>query len=394
MKVIFIMYAFPNLDEGYNMYTTLVEEFICKGHEVTVVAPCNKPTRLSQEKGIEILRVCSIQSRNVSKLKKGLSTILLPYQFLNAIKKYYPIRTYDLIISATPPITFASVIEKIKQKYQSKFYLILRDIFPQNAVDLGYISPTGFTYHYFRKIEKKYYNLADYIGCMSEGNIDYITRHNPDIVKKDLHILRNFQKENKNEFVDLVDLRRRYNLLKEDFIVVFGGNLGKPQQLENVLELAKRTLEYTDVKFFLVGEGNEMEKLEKTIKKLNLTNIILQSSVSKSKYQDLLRICDVGLISLHKDFTIPNIPSKILDYMNIGVPILASLDKSTDFNEILEESQSGLWSFSGDHNGFKSNLDVLYKNKVLRKEMGRNGNEYFKQYLLPECAYKTIIERL
>ena len=107
MRVLFIMYAFPNLEEGFNMYTTLVEEFVKKGHDVTVLAPTKSSTSKSIESGIEILRVNSLPNRNVSKYLKGLSVLMLPFAYSNALNKFYPNKKYDLIISATPPLTFA-----------------------------------------------------------------------------------------------------------------------------------------------------------------------------------------------------------------------------------------------------------------------------------------------
>ena len=103
---------------------------------------------------------------------------------------------------------------------------------------------------------------------------------------------------------------------------------------------------------------------------------------------------DVGLISLHNNFTIPNIPSKALDYWNVGIPILGSLDKATDFGQILDETKTGFWAFSGEHEKLLQKLLILYENKKLRENMKTNGRKYFKNNLLPEIAYKTVIDNL
>ena len=186
-------------------------------------------------------------------------------------------------------------------------------------------------------------------------------------------------------------IREKYDL-GNNFIVVFGGNMGKPQQLENVLELAKRCNEHKNVRFLLLGEGVEMDKIARKVVEHNIENIIIRKSIKKEDYQDLISTCDLGLISLHRDFTIPNIPSKILDYLNVGIPVLASIDRCTDFDKVLIEAGAGLFSYAGDHDAFKQNFDTIYTNKTLREEMGRAGHRYFQQYLLPEQAYNTIME--
>lgn len=387
------MYAFPHLEKGFNMYTSLVEEFVRNNHEVCVLAPGNEKSGVVVEQGIEILRVGSLPAKNASKYLKGLSNILMPYFFHKEFNTYYSKRKFDLIISPTPPITFAGLISKIKKRNKAKFYLILRDIFPQNAVDLKYFRKNSLYNLYFRHVEKKYYKIADYIGCMSQGNIDYMAMHNPFIPVEKLHVFRNFQKIYMgNRQLNQV-LRKEFGL-GDNFIAVFGGNMGLPQQLENVLELAKRCLEYSDVRFLLLGEGYEMERISKKVIKEKFSNIIIRGSLPKSKYQDLLSLCDLGLISLHQDFTIPNIPSKILDYLNVGIPVLASIDRCTDFDKVLTETGAGFFSYAGDHESFKKNFDRLYKDKNLRKRMGEAGHLYYKSNLLPDQAYKTIIEQV
>lgn len=390
MKVIFLMFAFPDMNKSFNMYTTIVEEFVNHGHEVVVVAPGKDKTGIYLENNIEILRVNTLPIKNVPNVLKGISNILLPYQFKKAINKYYPNKSFDLIVAPTPPITLVDLAASLKNKYKSKFYLILRDIFPQNAVDLGFMKEGGILHRYFRKKEKKLYREADFIGCMSEGNIDYVKNHNPEVKTEKLHELSNFQKKYEGYGNDYSSLRTKYQL-EGKFVVVFGGNMGKPQQLENVLELAVRCSEYPDVLFLLLGEGVQMQKLAQTIQEQNISNIKIQGTIPKQEYQDLLSVCDVGLISLHKKFTIPNIPSKALDYFNVGVPVLASVDEATDFGNILKEADAGLWSIAEDAHSFKRNFDILYRDLDLRKKMGKNGRVYFEHKLIPSIAYETII---
>lgn len=393
MRVLFLMFAFPDMNKSFNMYTTIVEEFVNHGHEVVIVAPGNDKTGLYKENHIEVLRVNTLPIKNVPNVLKGISNLLLPYQFKKAINKFYPDINFDLIISPTPPITLVSLAEYFKKKNKAKFYLILRDIFPQNAIDLGFMKKNGFLHKFFRNKENKLYREADFIGCMSEGNINYIKKHNPEVQISKLHELRNFQKKYDGYGFNHQILREKYNL-QDKFVVVFGGNMGKPQQLENVLELALRCKEYKNVLFLLLGEGVQMQKLAQTIAMSNIDNIRIQGTIPKQEYQDLLSVCDVGLISLHKKFTIPNIPSKALDYFNVGIPVLASLDQATDFGFILENANAGLWSIAEDINSFKQNFDKLYHDTLLRNEMGKNGRVYFENYLLPEIAYETIIKEV
>jgi len=387
------MFSFPDMNYSFNMYTTLVQEFHNHGHEVVVVAPGNKKTGIYRENNIDVLRVNTLPLKNVLHYLKGVANLLLPYQYYYALKKFYPFFNCDLVITQTPPITLANLVYKIKKESGAQVYLILRDIFPQNAVDLGFLRKSSLLYKFFRAKEKRLYQISDHIGCMSEENIKYIAKHNPEVSFTKLHELKNFQIPFSGPRNSAEKLRGAYNLIGR-FVVVFGGNMGKPQQLENVLNLASSVEDYNDIVFLLIGEGVEMKRIAKAIKEKNLTNVIIKPSLPKKDYQDLLYTCDVGLISLHINFTIPNIPSKALDYFNVGIPILASLDYATDFGKIIEENKLGLWAYADQPKILKENLLKLYKNEELRREFGKNARNYFLRNLTPQIAYDTIIEKV
>jgi glycosyltransferase involved in cell wall biosynthesis len=394
MRVLFLMFAFPDMDESFNMYTAMVDMFYKNNHSITVVAPRSnlKKSAITTEKGIEILRVKTYPIKNVSNIRKGIANLLLPYQYQKEINKFYKDRKFDLIIIPTPPITLGSLAVKLKKKHNAQVYLILRDIFPQNAVDLGFMKNESFIHKLFKVKETELYKTADRIGCMSIANIDFL-KNNADVLEHKLHVLRNWQYLNTDEHIEIDTIREKYNLVNK-FVVVFGGNMGKPQQLENVIELALRCQENKEIVFILLGEGVMMEEIKLEVKVKDLQNIHIHASIPKLEYQSLIRSSDVGLISLHQDFTIPNIPSKALDYWNIGIPILGSLDNATDFGKILDETQTGLWAYSGEHKKLYENLMKLYKNNNLRVAMSENGRSYFQKYLTPETAYNTILEYL
>ena len=392
MKVLFLMFAFPDMNKSFNMFTTLVEEFVINKNEVVVIAPGRDVTGMRKENHIDVLRVKTLPIKNVSNYIKGISNLLLPFQFQNALNICYPNTKFDLIISSTPPITLAGLTAKLKRKHKAKFYLILRDIFPQNAVDLGFIREGSILHHFFRNKEKKLYQEADFIGCMSEGNVEYVLKHNPSLNRNKLHELKNFQKLYADFENDHSNLKKKFGI-EGKFVVVFGGNMGKPQQLENVLQLANSCQKYSDVLFLLLGEGIQAKKLAVKIKDMKVSNIRIQGTIPKQEYQDLLSVCDLGLISLHENFTIPNIPSKTLDYFNVGLPVLASIDKATDYSKVLKQAQAGLWSYAGDHEQLMENFEILYLNKNLRECMGINGRDYFKRFLTPDIAYQKILDQ-
>lgn len=142
------------------IYTDLARRFYDEGHEVYVMMPferrSGRKTVLFKEAGIHILGVQTLNVEKTNIIEKGLGQVMLEAQFKAALKKYLGHVRFDLILYSTPPITFAKVIEYAKrQNPQAVSYLMLKDIFPQNAVDLGLLKKNGLKGMLYRSFRKK-----------------------------------------------------------------------------------------------------------------------------------------------------------------------------------------------------------------------------------------------
>lgn len=395
-KVIYLSLRFPHVNKSSDLYFLLMDEFIKEGHDVLIVAPTQdrKSAELVVESGMKVLRVPTPQLFGKSKIVKGVSNLLLPVLFKRALKKHKILLDFDLIIIPTPPITLIDVALWIKKKSGGKLYLILRDIFPQNAVDLKLMSPNGLIHSYFKKKEIKLYKESDSIGCMSPANVTYIKKHNPFLEGSKLHLLPNWE----NPYVpedsnDENAIRKKYGL-ENKIVAIFGGNIGLPQKMENIINLAKNCQELEDLLFLIIGGGTEQNKVEEMIRSMNLKNVVFKEGLQKVEYTKILRLADIGLISLSEDFTIPNFPSKVNSYYALKKPVLASVDVHTDFGVIQEKINCGFWSEAGDTTAFKENLLKLYNSKALRVELGENGHDYMVKNLLPSHAYNSVIDNI
>ncbi len=390
MRVLFLLLYHPEPHESSNLYADLIDEFVKNEHEVTVVSAAREDqvSALKKEKGTEVLRVKTQKIFNVHPLLKGIATLRVPYQFKRAIKKHFSKRIFDLVVTPTPPITFVDVVSWLKKKYPLKSYLILRDIFPQNARDLGMMKDP-LLFSYFRKKEKKLYHYSDYIGCMSQENINYVIRHNPEVPVQKLMLLPNWQKTEPLSEKD-ESIKSQYGLAGK-YVAIFGGNIGEPQKIENIINLARAYLHNNHIIFLVMGTGARRKYLEQMAAHYALTNLVIKDAVPRQDYQKLVCSADVGLISLSEKFTIPNIPSKTLSYFNARIPVLAAIDASTDYGALLEKAGAGLWSLTGDMDKYKQNFDTLYNDSALRKQMGENGYAYLVKYLTASIACQTIL---
>ena len=173
--------------------------------------------------------------------------------------------------------------------------------------------------------------------------------------------------------------------------------MGKPQKLENILELAKKSLIDKTLKFLFVGKGTERNLLENKMKNEEISNIKFLDYIPREDYELITAACDIGLVSLDERFTIPNFPSKTTDYFKLELPILASLDScaAADYGKFLQdEVKGGLFALAGDTDELYSQLLKLKNNNELKIELGKNGRQYYENELGVDKAYETIMKQI
>lgn len=399
MNVLFIsISSLPHVSE-HGISLDLIHEFRRQGHNMYIICALekrdNQETYIAEEDGCKILRVKIGNNKRANIIEKGLTTVLLPKKYIAAIKKYYSDVKFDLVLYPTPPVTQVETVEYIKKRDGAKSYLLLKDIFPQNAVDIGMMSKSGikgFLYRHFRRTEKKLYKVSDYIGCMSQANVDYVIKHNPEVDPNKIEVCPN-SIEVIDKSVDeksRVEIRRKYGIPLDKKIFVYGGNLGKPQDIPFIIECMKASSSIEEAFFVIVGDGSEYGKLEEYVKSANQSNLRLMQRLPKEDYDTLVGACDVGLIFLDHRFTIPNFPSRLLGYMQAKIPVLAVTDPNTDIGKVIVDGGFGWWCESNNSKEFSEQIAKIID--VDKTKTGENGFNYLKSNYSSFSAYQRIVD--
>lgn len=394
MNILFLtlgqIYDFKQSD----IYTDLMECFVQHGHQVTIVSPyerrMGKKTEFYEADGAKFLVVKTLNIQKTNIIEKGLGTLLIGWQYKCAIKKYLGKEKIDLVTYSTPPITLASVVKYVKEKYGAKSYLQLKDIFPQNAVDIGMMKEESFICRFFRKKERELYNFSDYIGCMSPANVKYVLEHYPEVRKEKVGICPNAIALRSHPEINRDEIRQKYGLPLDRPVFLYGGNLGKPQGIDFLVSSLKSVMNRIDCHFLIVGSGTDANKVDEFIAQEKPTNISKISFLPKEDYYRVVASCDIGLIFLDHRFTIPNFPSRLLPYLEYKMPVICASDINTDIKDVIVDNKIGYWCESKD----TVNFDVCV-NKMLNtdyKAMGERGYEYLKAHYQVEQAYDAIIE--
>lgn len=403
MEVLFLTLSHIADVRVQGIYTDLMRKFRNEGHNVYVVTPrerrYGKSSELVECDGVKILGVKTLNIQKTNVVEKGIGTLLIEPQYKAAIKKYFSGIKFDLVLYSTPPITFTNVVKFVKKHNPNAVsYLLLKDIFPQNAVDIGMFGPKSLLYRLFRKKEINLYKVSDYIGCMSPANVKFVLEHNDFIDPSRVEVapnsieVENAEKSPEDVALERITIREKYKLPQDKPIFIYGGNLGKPQGIPFLIECLDSLKKRTDVHFVIAGDGTEFAKIQNWMNSAKPQNVSLFKRLPKDDYEMLARNCDVGLIFLDHRFTIPNYPSRILSYLSAKMPVIAATDPNTDIGSIAQENGYGFWCESNDVGAFCNCIDKMLASD--RVAMGYEGFKYLLNNYQEKNTYNVIVKHI
>ena len=391
MKILYLTLSKIDLQKQ-GIYADLINALRDAGHEVMLVQACEpkdtKETFISEEGGVRILRVLVGSLFGVNFIQKGINTVLIAPKCKAAIRKFLGTDRFDLVLYATPPITFAGVVRFAKKRYGCKSFLMLKDIFPQNAVDIGLFSDRSPICAYFRHQEKVLYDISDHIGCMSKKNREYLLAHHPELHENKVLIFPNTQKITRRE---REEAQREAN---GSMRFVFGVNFGRPHAIDFLIRAIEDSRKQDlNASFVFVGNGSEVSRVEQAAAKL--PNMEFVPFMPPEEYEQFMESCDVGIISLDYRFTIPNYPSRALGYMAMEKPILAATDPVTDIRELVtQEAKCGLWCSSDDVDGFIDCVRRFLDDPAFCRTCGTNGRKYLEAHFDVQTSVAKIEESM
>lgn len=340
-KVILIADAYPPLQSSAALQLRdLAVEFLKQGITPSVVIPdsgLNTRYMVEELEGVQVLRLRTLKYKSVGLVRRAFSEIMMPFMMALHFRSS-PLGEcrWDAIVWYSPTIFLGPFVYYIKLKNHCKSYLILRDIFPAWALDLGLIKK-GLTYYFFSMVEYFQYSVADCIGVQSLGNLNYFKKW-PSLASKKIEVLQNWlsPKSLSGCSISIANLP-----ISNRKIFVYAGNMGVAQGMEVVLDLAEALIARVDIGFLLIGQGSNKEALMQDANKRGLNNIVFADEISSKEIPSLYEQCHVGLIALDPRHKTHNIPGKFLSYLCSGLPVLAIVNQGNDLEVLIEKNGVG-----------------------------------------------------
>ncbi len=289
---------------------------------------------------------------------KFIIYLYLELKFSNIIKRKK--NNYDALILTTPSIFQLKIIRSFKKKNKnSKIFLLLKDIFPDNAINLGVLSnsfPLNILVYIFNLLEKKLFNNVDFIGCMSTLNIDFISRKYPTFKNK-LFLSPNSQKPYK---IQKLKSRKDLNLPEDKKICIFIGNIGLPQDPQLISSFIKNAP--SNFYIILIGNGAKFSF------NYHSNLLVINKFISQDEIDQYLINSDYGLIFLSYKFKVPNFPSKLLSYFNANIDVIAFTNFYNDLNPYFKQSFPTTVFWNNSEKIFYENLFLFPSLKSNQKD--------------------------
>lgn len=342
MRIALIADTFPPLrTSGAVQLRDLSREFSRQGHSLCVMLPTpdqGAPWTLEKIDGFQVLRLKAPRTKDVSYLRRTFAEMRMPFAMLQNLQKSPLARErWDGVIWYAPSIFHGPLVSTLRKSSTCKSYLIIRDIFPEWAVDMGLMG-RGLPYRFFDAVASYQYSVADVIGVQAPGNQHYFDRWMKQKPGRALEVLQNWLGRPVNS---RCSIRVSETALAGRKVFVYAGNMGVAQGLDILLDLAEKLRSRLDVGFLFVGRGSDSERLKTSAKSRGLENVVFFDEIDPDEIPDLYAQCDAGIVALDPRHKSHNIPGKFLTYMQSGLPVLANINAGNDLAQIIRNESVG-----------------------------------------------------
>lgn len=378
----------PDVGSAAHLFYELGQAFVKQGHRVSVVTGFpgyhaqgdldryrGKLWLRETMAGLKVYRITVPQIARDTPVGRGL------WQFSAAVSLALAglrVPEPDVALVYSPPLPLGLTALSWRLLWGVPCVLNVQDLFPQSAIDLGVLHHKPLI-RFFEWLERFIYRRVDMITVHSSGNREHVVAQGGD-AERTVVMHNSVDTEHIHPKPKMNGLREELDL-NGHFVVSFAGVIGYSQDLDVVLEAARLLSEKEQIRFLLVGDGVEKERLMRKSRDMNLSNVDWLPMQPRERYPAILHASDVGLATLHADVQTPVVPSKILSIMAAGRPVVAALHSKGDAPKLIEAAQAGYALPPEDPRALAETIVELCDDSGLCRRLGQRGRSYAEQHL-------------
>lgn len=338
---------------------------------------------------VELIRKKEHKKQNL--IRRYISNLSYSFKTKKTLKKY---KSIDVAFIQSTFTSFFQIRHFKKNKNRKIIYNV-QDMFPGSAIASGKIKNKILIY-FFRKLQKKAYDMADVITAISEDMKIKLVEEGVQEAK--IQVIRNWYDEQnvrqvKNEENIFI---QNYNININKFIIQYAGGMGYVFEYENIITIAKELLNYSDIEFHIVGQGSRLEEFKETVKNEKLNNIKFFPLQPQSIVSHVYSASSICLIPLKKGIIGNSVPSKVALVMACKKIPISIVDKSQYYDEFKKNNIG--YTFTHDEiNEIPNIILELKDNNKLYKEISENAYAFTEKNYSSQigiCKYIEILEAL
>ena len=391
MRIALIADTFPPLrTSGAVQLRDLSREFVRQGHALTVMLPTaglSTPWLLEEVDGVQVLRLRAPKTKDINYVSRTINEFLMPFAMLRNLRKSPLARErWDGVVWYAPSIFLGPIANALKKNSHCKGYLIVRDIFPEWAADMGLMG-RGLPYKFFKAVANYQYAVADVIGIQSPGNQAYFA--GAQAAKTE--VLQNWLADAPNTGCSVSVAG---GPLAGRTVFVYAGNMGVAQGMDILMELAQRLRGRQDIGFLFVGRGSDAQRLREDAKARGLDNVVFHDEIDPTEIAGLYAQCHVGIVALDPRHKTHNIPGKFLSYMQAGLPVLATINAGNDLAALIQTERVGQVCIDHSVDTLQRLAEALVQELASDANMSARCRTLSAKLFSPEAAVKQIAAAL
>jgi glycosyltransferase involved in cell wall biosynthesis len=400
MRILMLCTKYPLNPNDRYMTNELAGALAAAGHSVQAVvtdwdARSGVPTTsMRSEDGVDALvispRAVAGFGRFVEKASKWTFSSLFA---LREMRKALGKQSFDVMICFTPCVTVAAQLLWAIKRWRMRSILFVHDFFPYHHRSIGLLS-RGVVFEVARRLEEHLIRKFDVIGCIWPDNIVYLRKHHrigpeQSVIWTPLWGEIAPPPPRRKEVI-----RMEHGLPLDRKILVFGGQITEGRGVEEMLATATMAREARpDLAFLLIGEGRLVELVESHIASGG-NNVIYLRRIPRADYLGLISACDIGIVCTVAGVDSSSFPSKTIDYLRAGLPIVAAVEEESDYREFLHRWNIGVSIPAGDATALFRAIVSVVDNPQMTANIARNARICLEEVFDVKRALKRLMDAI
>lgn len=297
----------------------------------------------------------------------GRSLDYLRFHLLSLLAVFFgEVGDYDLVIAPSPPLSIGAVAWLLAWRKRTPCVYNVQEIYPDFAINQGLLRNQT-VIKLMKRLERFVYTKSDAIVPISEWFKRIIAQRS--VPPGKLIVIPNFVDTELYRPLPRDNAFAREHGLLNDFVVLYGGNIGLSQDWESLL-FAAQHLANLPITFVIVGDGVQREWLQAEVRSRGLTNVRLLGYQPRELMPEINASCDVATIPMHAMSTTDTFPSKIYTIMACAKPCIVTADDDSELAWIIRQSGSGAWVPPDDPQAY---ADAIHRAFLARQSLGAEG---------------------